>query len=166
MSDWVQIRIAYRTKLAAAYALADSHGCQSAHHFAEPWGLILRLRCKRSKVLIRKVAKAGIGKAWIDNDCVSADIATYGEAWPAVLAYFAASSRLAVAEPGNPAWTHRKLVHCSLNQWGYEVKDEARFARRFGRGRRKMLRHDLWWRLFAFGRVECKYGCHQNWPLR
>ena len=74
-----------------------------------------------------------------------------------VRAFFEGGSLL--AETGASSRHLSKMIHCLLNQAGLSVRAEYLFARKFARGRRRMIAHD-----FYYGKVRpshsCRYGCH------
>lgn len=148
MNDcWLEINSPTHRTTAAVYAAASEHDAQSIHRFSEPWyedGSVIRVLADQEN--LDKIAEAATAAGAEPHPWdATPDEQLYGDHWPQVRAFFEAASRLALARPQVQGvgldWLDRKMIHCALNSWGYEVRDERDFARRVFKERKKMLRN-------------------------
>lgn len=164
---WIEIRMSSADgpdELRDLYRLADSLAAESIHHFVdEPWWP------DRTVVRIQITADGAEEitsfYACDDREIVRWDVTpdeeAFGDDWPLVAAFFESASRLALVPHDD--WRNRKLVHCALNAWGYSGGGEFWFGYKMCRGRLRLLRHDIRYRMIGkFWRSKpCKYGCHR-----
>ena len=146
------------------YRAAERHRCMSLHHFQEPWfpdGRVVRIMGHQKD--LAALTKEMPEVAW-EEWSAKPDEALFGVMWPAVRNLFEASSRIALDLVDDPEqrWMSRKLIHCILNSWGLSPEGEAAFAKSLRAERKRMIRHDRWWRIRQRIRPStCKWGCHR-----
>lgn len=155
---WFEVRLVDASFLDRIYFVADQHGAESIHHFnSEPWhptGPVVRVLIADQRPLLDWLERTGAGTL-VEWDA-SSDEKLFGDNWPLVYRFFEAASRLHHVDDD---WTYRKIVHCALNSWGFAVRGERDFGRRFVKERRRMLRHDFIYSTIKRGK-RCRYGCH------
>lgn len=119
--SWIEIRLAPGVEIGDIAASLVEEEVDGHAFYSEPWhpgGYVLRVHNPPSKELVVYDEPYEIVE-WDPTP----DEKLYGEKWPEVAAFFAASTKLGELSDHET----RKLVHCFLNARGFSWNDEIRF---------------------------------------
>lgn len=126
------------------------YGIRNWHYFLdEPWGtLTLRIDSTASHEWMREasaeVFEADFGTEFVHYTAYRPEVDRYGDAWPHVAAFHTAAAEIGLMMANGytapkAIFKPSKLVHCTLNQWGYDWQAEVHFFESQAIGRQSMI---------------------------